>query len=58
MSSVKKAERYRVSGEFELSEKYFLRCISLEPDSANHYVMLASTYMDMQRLSEAERMPS
>lgn len=52
----KKAEQYRISGEFELSEKYFLRCISLEPDNPNHYVMLAITYLDMRRLNEAERM--
>lgn len=50
----KKAEQYRLNGEFELSEKYFLRCITLEPNNAGHYVMLAIAYIDMQRLHEAE----
>jgi len=52
----KEAEEYRIRGEYELSEKYFLRCITIEPDNANHYVMLAIAYLDMQRLHEAEEM--
>lgn len=47
---------YRIDGEYDLSEKYLLRSIALDPRGAGHYVSLAMLYRDMKRNREAENM--
>lgn len=51
-----KGEQLRIFGQYGQAEKYFLRCISVDPTNAGHYVHLALLYRDVSRNLEAERM--
>ncbi len=51
-----KGEQFRIFGQYGQAEKYFLRCITIDPANAGHYVHLALLYRDVSRNLEAERM--